>query len=69
MAFLCFSFGRSAGRLEGSILMAQRFNTIISAIKKVENLAQLKGEDVSKISSEELVARAEKYLKQVQDDE
>lgn len=68
MSLLCFSLGRSIGRLEGSVSMAHKFNTILSAIKKVENLAQLKGEDLSKISPEELIARAEKYLSRTQDE-
>jgi len=58
-----FSIGRTFGRAEAGVLFNKRLNSIISALQKVETLASLKGEDISKLSTDDLVHRAKKQLK------
>lgn len=62
VALVFFSLGRITGRAEAAIIFRQRMNNIISALKKVEQLAALRGEDLSKVSTEEIVTRAQKQL-------
>lgn len=68
VTLLAFSLGRVSGRLEASVMFSRRMNDIIGALKKVEQLAELKGEDVSTLSSQELVHRTQKQL-DIKDDE
>lgn len=68
VTLLAFSLGRLSGRLEASVMFSRRMNDIIGALKKVEQLAELKGEDVSTLSSQELVHRTQKQL-DIKDDE
>lgn len=62
ISLLCFSLGRVAGRLEASVIYSKRINDIIAALKKVEQLASLKGEDISSIPTTEIVYRTQKIL-------
>lgn len=62
LSLLSFSLGRVAGRLEASAIFSRRMNEIIGALKKVEQLAELRGEDVTKLSPQELVHRTQKQL-------
>jgi replicative superfamily II helicase len=59
---VCFLFGRYCGRVEAAIIFSQRINLIIDAIRKVEKLASLRGEDISKLTSDEIVHRAQKQM-------
>lgn len=68
IALVFFSLGRVSGRLEATLLFRQRMNDIIGALKKVEQLAVLRGEDMSKLSSEEIVTRTQKQLEIKSDD-
>jgi hypothetical protein len=68
LSFLCFSLGRLAGRMESSILMSRRLNCIMLALKKVETISSLKGENLANVSSEELVKRINKQL-ELEDDQ
>jgi cell fate (sporulation/competence/biofilm development) regulator YmcA (YheA/YmcA/DUF963 family) len=65
---LSFFLGRTFGRIETTIALNQKIHLIVSAMRKVEKLATLRGEDVSKISVDELLRRTETQL-QVKDDE
>ena len=67
--FVAFFFGRFVGRVESSILFSNHIASVIDAIRKVETLAALKGEDISKLSAEEIVLRANKQLQIKKDDE
>lgn len=62
LSFLSFSLGRTFGRVESSTLFNARIQATIEALKKVEQLASLKGEDLSKLPTTEIVARAQKQL-------
>lgn len=64
-----FSLGRVSGRVEASLAFQRRMNDIIDALKKVEQLAVLKGEDISKLSSQEIVHRTQKQLEIKEHDE
>lgn len=65
---IVFLAGRICGQFESAVLYSQRINSVIDAIKKVENLAALKGEDLSKVSTKELVERARKQMELKKDD-
>lgn len=65
---LSFFLGRTFGRIETTIALNHKIHLIITAMRKVEKLAALRGEDVSKISLDELLRRTETQL-QVKDDE
>jgi len=67
LALAAFSLGRTFGKVESSILFSQRVNLIISALRKVETLASLKGENIEKLSTEELVHRTQKHLNELED--
>lgn len=67
LSFISFSLGRVVGRLESSLLMTTRLNSIIDALKKIQTISSLRGEDVSKLSSEELIRRIQKQL-ELEDD-
>jgi hypothetical protein len=62
LSLLSFSLGRLAGRMESSIIMTRRLNSIIMALKRVETISSLKGEDLTNVSSEELVRRINKQM-------
>lgn len=63
-----FLFGRVYGRIESSIIFSQRINAIIDAIRRVENLASLKGEDLSKVPTQEIIERTKKQMEIKLDD-
>lgn len=67
LALLSFSLGRTFGRVQSSIEFSNTLRLILSALKKVETLAALKGEDISKLSTEELIHRTTKQL-QIKED-
>lgn len=67
-SFVCFMFGRYCGRVEATILFGRRLNAIIDAMRKVEKLASLKGEDMSKLSTSEIVHRTQKQMEITDDD-
>ena len=60
--FAGYSLGRLAGRIEVSLTFQQNMPAIISALKKVQQLAELRGEDASKLSTQEIVIRIQKQL-------
>ena len=62
LTLMSFSLGRISGRIEASLIFGKRMNDIIGALKKVEHLANLKGEDISKLTPEEIVHRTQKQL-------
>lgn len=62
LSLLCFSVGRLAGRMEASLIMTQRLNQIIHALKKIETVSALKGENLANLSTEELVNRIQKQM-------
>ena len=62
LALLSFSLGRTFGRIQSSVDFSNTLRLVLSALKKVETLAALKGEDVSKLSAEELIHRTRKQL-------
>lgn len=62
LSLLTFSLGRLSGRVEASMLYNKKLKDLLEAIKKVEQLASLRGEDVSKLSSDEILYRAKKQL-------
>ena len=63
-----FLIGRVYGQVESALIFTQRINSIIDALKKVENLALLKGEDLSKLSTKDLIERARKHMETRNDD-
>lgn len=67
-SFVCFLFGRYCGRVEASIMFGQHINAIIDAMRKVEKIAALRGEDVSKLSTSEIVHRTQKQMEIANDD-
>lgn len=62
LVLLSFSMGRSFGRVESSLQYHNRMQQIIDAIRKVEKLALLKGEDISNLPTSEIVERAQKQI-------
>lgn len=62
LALFSFSLGRTFGRVETTLSFNHKLRMIISALRKVDTLATLKGEDVSNLSTEELVRRATKHI-------
>jgi len=68
LSFLSFSLGRVVGKLEASAIFSRRMNDIVGALKKVEQLAELRGEDLTKLSSQEIVNRTQKQL-EIKDNE
>lgn len=67
LSLLCFSVGRLTGRMESSIIMTRRLNSMMLALKKIETISSLKGENLSNISTEELVNRIQKQM-ELEDD-
>lgn len=69
VSYVCvFLFGRIYGQIESSMLFSRRINALIEAMRKVENLATLRGEDLSKISTNEWVERTRKQMDITNDD-
>jgi hypothetical protein len=62
LSLLCFSLGRIAGRIESSLMMTNRLNSMMLALKKIETISSLKGENLSNLSTEELVSRIQKQM-------
>lgn len=62
IALVCFSLGRVSGRVEASLLYSSRLNDILTALKKVGEIASLKGEDLTKLTTEEIVHRTRKQM-------
>jgi hypothetical protein len=67
-SLISFLFGRYCGRVEAAIIFGQRINSIIDAMRKVEKIAALKGEDMSKLSTSEIVHRTQKQMEIIDDD-
>lgn len=59
---LVFLIGRIYGQVESAIAFSKRINSIIDAMRKVENLAALKGEDISNLSTQEILNRTKKQM-------
>jgi hypothetical protein len=57
-----FFFGKLAGKLEATLALRGEVTKIITATQKVQNLANLKGEDISKISDQEFIERIKVQL-------
>lgn len=57
-----YSLGRLAGRIEASFVFQERMSLIISSLRKVQQLAELRGEDISKLPPQEVVDRIQKQL-------
>jgi hypothetical protein len=49
-------------------MFGQHINAIIDAMRKVEKIAALRGEDVSKLSTSEIVHRTQKQMEIANDD-
>lgn len=62
LSLLCFSVGRLAGRMEASLIMTQRLNEIIQALKKIQTVSALKGENLANLSTEDLVNRIQRQM-------
>jgi hypothetical protein len=62
ISLLCFSVGQMSGRIEASVLYSNRLHEILTAMKKVSEIASLRGEDLTKLSTEEIVTRTKKHL-------
>lgn len=62
LALFSFSLGRTFGRVETTLSFNHKMQLLISAMRKVDTLASLKGEDMSKLSTEEIVRRTKKQL-------
>lgn len=67
-SLLSFSVGRIFGRVETTAVFNQRLQQILAAMRKVETLAHLRGEDLSKLSTEEIAYRTKKQLEMKGDD-
>lgn len=63
-----FLLGRSCGSIETSVRLHQRFAMLISAIKQVEALSSLSGEDLSKVPIDEIVSRAKTHMSDGEND-
>lgn len=63
IVIFAFSVGKTFGRIETSIIFNRKLTSIISALKKVNQIAALRGEDIAKMSTEEIVRRTENQLK------
>jgi hypothetical protein len=62
LSMLCFSLGRIVGKMESAAMMTNRLNSIMLALKKIETVSSLKGENLSTLSTEELVNRIQKQM-------
>ena len=62
LSMLCFSLGRIVGKMESAVMMTNRLNSIMLALKKIETVSSLKGENLSTLSTEELVNRIQKQM-------
>jgi hypothetical protein len=66
---LSFFVGRTFGRVESVLQFNRRMQDIILALKKVENLAELRGEKLASLSADEIVHRTKRQLELKGDDE
>lgn len=67
VSLFSFSLGRTFGRIETTLSFNHKMQSLISALKKVDTLAALRGEDVSKLSTDEIVRRTKKQLESEDD--
>jgi hypothetical protein len=67
LSMLCFSLGRIVGKMESAVIMTNRLNSIMFALKKIEAVSSLKGENLATLSTEELVNRIQKQM-ELEDD-
>lgn len=63
-----FFMGKALGKLEMSILMRSEILSIIDAVRKVEQVSSLKGEDINKMSIDELMNRVKVQMQLKKDD-
>ena len=59
ISLLCFSLGRVYGRAESSLIYSSRLNDVLTAMKRINEVASLKGED---LTTEEIVKRTRKQM-------
>ena len=64
-----FFMGRSLGRVEMSIQMRREILGIIDAVRKVEHVSSLKGEDISKMSIDDLMKKVKDQMNLKNDSE
>jgi len=57
IAMLSFFIGKTYGRVESILLFNRRMRDIVAALKKVESLAELRGEKLASLSADESVYR------------
>lgn len=57
-----YSLGVAAGEFRANNATSARLQQIFTALKKVTDLATLRGEDISKLSDSELMSRIQKQL-------
>ena len=69
ISLLCFSLGRVYGRAESSLVYSNRMNEVLTAMKRVNEVASLKGEDLTKLTTEEIVQRTRKQMELNNDDD
>lgn len=62
ISFVCFSLGRLSGRAEAYIIFSKRLNDIVCAIKKLDEISSLRGQNISNMSAEEIVQRTKKIM-------
>ena len=62
-----FFIGRIYGQVEATFAFSKRINSIIEALRKVNELAALKGEDISNLSTQEILHRTKKQM-EIKDD-
>lgn len=69
IAMLSFFIGKTYGRVESILLFNQRMRDIVAALKKVESLAELRGEKLASLSADEIVYRTQKQLEMKNEDD
>lgn len=59
--FLVFLFGKLLGQAEGRLLLIQQFKDDKKIYDRIMKLAEFKGEDTSKFTDQEIVAKILKF--------
>jgi hypothetical protein len=59
---IVFFMGKALGKVEMSIQMRSEILRIIDAVKKVEQVSSLKGEDISKMSVDDLMKKVKDQM-------
>jgi hypothetical protein len=62
VSLFVYNIGKVVGRVEQVTATNTLIVDLINSIKKVEQLSELKGEDASKLSTQEFVYRVQKQL-------